>query len=184
MPELLSAIAASPIYTHGGVLRLPGWPAANHVAELAADALSVRPTGRRNVLAASQAAEDRGGNPDRAFTTAHGGEAHWRIFSAPAMVAAVCAVCGVVCAPAGGGTYSYYQPGDFLGLHRDIERCDLTVISCLRQSGPAGGGTLRVYPAYMESPLSHARAAGRDASIEVPLEPGGKPRATRRIHPP
>jgi hypothetical protein len=172
MPALPSVIAVSRIFAEGGALRLPGLLAPADLAELETDALRVRASGRRNVLDISSAAEDRGGNPDRAFTTAHGGPSHWRTFTAATLVSAVREICGVICSPAGGGTYTYYEPGDFLGLHRDIERCDLTVISCLRQTGQSGGGALRVYSRHMEEPLSRARAAGRDASIEVPLARG------------
>jgi hypothetical protein len=169
-----AAITASGLYANGGVLHLPGLLAADQVAELEADARSVRPAGMRNVLAVSAADEKRGGNPDRAFTSAHASHVQWRLYSSPALVASLVRVCGIAATPTGGGTYSYYeQDGDFLGLHRDIVTCDLTVITCLRETGAAsGGGALLVYSQYMNEPLARARAAGRAAATQVLLGRG------------
>lgn len=172
-PTLAPVVENSRIYASGGFLRLPGSIAADDLAQLEADALSVRPSGRRNVSVVSDAAEARGGSPDRAFSTAHGGAVHWRIFSAAPYIASLRETCGVACSPAGGGTYSYYGEGDFLGLHRDIATCDLTVITCLRETGATpAGGVLRVYSRHMTEPLSRARAAGRTASTEAYLGRG------------
>ncbi|MEM9138350.1 MAG: hypothetical protein AAGB15_00840, partial [Pseudomonadota bacterium] len=53
------------------------------------------------------------------------------------------------------GSYSYYdRPGHYLGLHRDIQTCDLTLITCLsRHDGPAPSGALRLYPKSIRSDL-------------------------------
>jgi hypothetical protein len=174
LSELPGEITVSQLYASGGVLNIPGLVAADAVAELEAEALSARSAGRRNVLAVSDAAEGRGGNPDRAFTSAHARFVQWRLYSAPALVASLVRTCEIVATPTGGGTYSYYeQAGDFLGLHRDILTCDLTVITCLRDTGAATGvGALLVYSKHMNEPLARARAAGRAAATEVPIPRG------------
>jgi hypothetical protein len=167
-------IAASPLYAAGGFAIIPDLFAADALADLMVEALSVRPTGQRNVLAVvSDGTEGRGGSPGRAFTSAHGREVQWRLFSAPALLASLSQLCGLA-EPTGGGTYTYYeQPGDFLALHRDIVTCDLALLTCLGETcaTPSGGGLL-VYPGHATEPLSSARAAGRSAAKPVLLGPG------------
>jgi hypothetical protein len=172
--ELPAEITASQLYANGGVLNISSLLAADALAGLEAEALCARPAGRRNVLAVSDAAEGRGGNPDRAFTTAHARAVQWQLFSDSALVASLVRICGLAAAPTGGGTYSYYeQAGDFLGLHRDILTCDLTVITCLRETGPEpGGGGLLVYTRHLNEPLTRARVAGKSTATPVPIGRG------------
>jgi len=144
------------------------------LAELEADARFVRGGGRRNELAISEALQERGGNPARAFLSAGASYVQWRLFSAPALVQLIARRCGLSIEPTGGGTYTYYeQAGDFLALHRDILSCDLTVLTCLLNTGgETGGGRLLVYPQHIKEPLARTRAAGREAGIPVQLERG------------
>lgn len=166
-------IVASPLYAAGGFAIIPGLLAADVLAELLAEALSARPTGQRNALAVSDRTEGRGGSPARAFTSAHGRALQWRLFSAPALIASLSQMCGLAVVPAGSGTYTYYQPGDFLALHRDIVTCDLAAITCLSETGATTGcGGLLVYPGHATEPLSRARAAGRAAATPAPLGRG------------
>ena len=172
--ELPEEITRSRIFAHGGFLLFPDLLAPDVLNELEAEAGRARLEGVRTVWAAPDAAEDRGGNPDRAFTTAQGGEVQWGIFSAPTLVARLTAACGLELSPPGGGSYSYYEePGDFLGLHRDIVRCDLTVICCLRAvSAEPGAGGLLVYSGHINAPLAGARAAGKTAAMPTPIGRG------------
>lgn len=141
--------------------------------QLEAEANRARAAGHRNELAVS-GAQERGGSPERAFTYASGNLVHWALFSAPAFVARLAEICGLPLTPTGGGSYSYYeQPGDFLGLHRDIATCELTVITCLKSAGAQhGAGSLLVYSDYMNAPLAKARAAGKKAARQAPIERG------------
>ena len=69
--------------------------------------------------------------------------------------------CGTAVVPTGNrGSYSYYlSPGDFLGLHRDVDLCDVTLITVLHDdtspSDPAGG--LVVYRGQPQTSLSQIR---------------------------
>jgi len=139
------------------------------IVALCTEAATLRATGQRNVLVNSAAADARGGEPARAFTIAHGGSVQWTVFNSPALVESLGRICGLATFPAGGGSYSYYEEtGDFLSLHRDVEVCDLTVITCLKESGARpGDGLLLVYPQHATGPLSAARDAGREAATEV-----------------
>src|ERR1700739_635037 len=109
VPELPGEITRSRIFEHGGFLLLPDLVPPDVLNELEAEAGRARSEGRRNVWPISDAAEDRGGNPDRAFRTAEGGEVQWGIFSAPALVARLISDCGLELSPPGGGSYSYYE---------------------------------------------------------------------------
>lgn len=172
--ELSPAIARSRIFVHGGFLLLPSLLPADDLNQLEGEANYARPAGRRNVLPVASGKEERGGNPDRAFTTAAGGPVQWGIFASPAMLARLAQVCGLELSPLGGGSYSFYeQSGDFLGLHRDIVDCDLAVITCVRARGEeAAAGRLLVYSNYMNAPLTSARSAGKAGATPVPMGRG------------
>lgn len=174
VPELPAEITRSKIFPYGGFLLLPNLLSPDALNELEAEAVCARSGGLRNVWAVSGAAEDRGGNPDRAFTTSQGGELQWEIFSDPALLERLMDVCGLELSPPGGGSYSFYEePGDFLGLHRDIVRCDLTVICCVGAAGAEpGAGSLLVYSDHMNAPLASARAAGKAAATPAPIGRG------------
>jgi len=163
------AITQSAIYSNCGVLMMPELPGAEAVDELEAEAFSVRLDGNRNEWAVFDGTEGRGGNPRRAFTSAPASHVQWRIFSAPALVAKVAQSCGLDVTPTGGGTYTFYErPGDFLALHLDVPTCDLTVITCLRDTGKHEGA-LVVYPQHS---LTGAREAGRCAGRPVAVRRG------------
>jgi hypothetical protein len=71
------------------------------------------------------------------------------------------------------GTYSYYvRQGDYLALHRDVEACDVAVITCVYESALNVGGGLCVYPDRIHEPLSAIRAAPERGMVSVPLRPG------------
>jgi len=172
-PSLPAHVTESRLYRNGGLLILD-MPGPEVIDQLREEALLVRAEGSRNVWYGPDVIEERGGNPSRAFAAAQAGQVHWNFFSGAAMVNAVTKACGLDVEPSGGGTYSYYeQPGDFLALHRDIENCELTVITCLGDTGPAHrSGVLLVYPEHISRPLDTARQAGRTAGIAAPLRAG------------
>jgi len=172
-PSLPAPVAESRIYRNGGILILE-LPRAEVIDELREEALLVRADGSRNEWSGPDVIEERGGNPSRAFAAAEAGQVQWNLFSGAAMVKAVTDACGLDVEPSGSGTYSYYeQPGDFLALHRDIEHCDLTVITCLRDTGRAErSGVLLVYPEHINRPLDTARQAGRTAAIAASIRAG------------
>jgi hypothetical protein len=87
----------------------------------------------------------------------------------------LCQLTGVQLSPTGQhGTYSYYlTSGDHLALHRDIETCDLTVITCLHSRiGQTQGGTLYLYPTHLFEPLSTIRRNLDQGALGINLQPG------------
>lgn len=168
-----ASIARSELYTRGGVMLVPGWFGADIIRELLSEARERRGHGTRGTVAVSDGTEQRGGSPARDFVSAPAGASHWNLHGSGALTGALARVCSADVVPIGSGTYSYYEPGDFLAVHRDVETCDLAVITCLAEAGAAGAvGGLVAYPDLTEEPLSTVRAAGRSAGARVPLAPG------------
>jgi hypothetical protein len=85
-------------------------------------------------------------------------------------------VTGLTLQPSGqSGTYTYYaRPGDYLAIHRDIDICDLAVITCL-YDGPRTdneGGLLTFYPQRLAERLSAIRATPQEGAVKMRLRPG------------
>ena len=97
----------------------------------------------------------RGGEPARKYRATAAGVCQYGIFSSKGMVEAIAEICGCAVTSSGTGSYSYYhEVGDYLGLHRDIELCEVATITCLEDDGPEGRGGLRAYPEYVGRPLA------------------------------
>lgn len=124
-----------------------------------------------SAVATSDSEEVRGGNPARRFISAGGGEEQAAFYRHPDTTRFLAAICNSPVRPTGeSGTYTYYaRPGDHLALHRDIETCDIAVITCLLDRHREGsvGGLTRFYPARQNEPLSHIRATPADGAVIV-----------------
>ncbi|HYN35265.1 MAG TPA: hypothetical protein VES40_21750 [Ilumatobacteraceae bacterium] len=77
------------------------------------------------------------GQPARWLESAVGGPLLEAFYNAPALSEHLATVTGLRWRPSGSNaTYSYYRaPGHHLDLHRDVDECDLAVITCLYRSG-------------------------------------------------
>jgi hypothetical protein len=130
----------------------------------------------RQELGEDDAAEGRGGTPHRRLLTAGAGPVQDEMYRAPWLAEALSSAAGVRLLPSGGrGSYSYYaRPGDHLGLHRDIETCDLATITVLydNSSPREQGGALLLYPGRTGEPLSAIRRRPRDGACVVKVAPG------------
>ncbi|HUQ33819.1 MAG TPA: hypothetical protein VM095_16985 [Pyrinomonadaceae bacterium] len=121
--------------------------------------------------------EVRGGTPARRFRSVPGGPVQQAFYQSPWLINFLSERCNVPLTPLGGqGTYSFYaEAGDYLAIHRDIEACDLAVITCL-YNGPRrdqyGGGALCLYPTRIFEPLSVVRATPEEGALAIGLEPG------------
>ena len=122
----------------------------------------------------SDGTEGRGGFPARAYLSGPGRDLHWGLHGCQQMAETLASICGLGVSASGSGTYSFYeQTGDFLAVHRDVEQCDIAVITSLtRCKMDCPAGELVVYPDFIREPLSTVRAAGRGAGISVPLDRG------------
>jgi hypothetical protein len=117
----------------------------------------------------------RGGNPARQFLSVGGGDVQAAFYQSPEILGILIRLSGVTIRPTGGkGTFSYYaRPGDYLAIHRDIEKCDLAVITCLYETYSEGtAGKLALYPRRLSEPLPAIRATPTLGYLPQLLLPG------------
>ncbi len=119
--------------------------------------------------------EDAGprGQPARWLESATGGPLLEAFYNAPLLADHLADLTGVRWRPSGSNaTYSYYRAaGHHLDLHRDVDECDLAVITCLQRTG-AGLPALDLYPSAGHRSLSAIRAAPADGAVSVDLAAG------------
>jgi hypothetical protein len=127
---------------------------------------------------ASPVDEDRlRGHPERWLESAPGGPVLDALYRSAGLLDLLADLTDLPWRPSGsGGTYSYYRVGGHhLGLHRDVEECDLAVIVCIEDRGasPCGpSGRLRLYPDRIREPLSAIRATREAGAVDVRLREG------------
>lgn len=121
----------------------------------------------------SDGEEVRGGSPARRFISATGGDEQNSFYRDPKTARFLARICNAPVRPTGAGaTYTYYaRPGDHLALHRDIDTCDVAVITCLldRHGSGSRGGLTRYYPTRQHEPLSRIRAKPDEGAVSVRL---------------
>ncbi len=170
-------LAASPL------MHVGGWSVARVLndrarAALAAEARRCHATGATEArLEASPDEELVRGNPARWLESAPGGPVVDGLYRAPVLHAWLRRLTGLDWEPSGGlGSYSYYRrEGHFLGVHRDIDACDLAVITCVDETGApccSGAGSLSLWPSRAHEPLVAIRAQPDLGRVSVRLQPG------------
>lgn len=173
--EIPQAMLESALMRQGG-FGVYGFPDAAVCARLYQEAAERYPAATAQENWDDDLEELRGGKPRRRMLTAEAGPVQDQLYVAPALPEILSATCGVPIAPSGNrGSYSYYaRPGDFLDLHRDVETCDLAMITCLYETsgGSEAGGALALYPSRIHEPLSAIRARPQEGAVLVKLQPG------------
>lgn len=169
-------IRDSPLMKAGGCAIHGHFPGPAGCAKLLEEARQSLRGAVVSTVATSNGEEVRGGNPARRFISASGGEVQQTMYRDPEWAGFLGTICNVPVRPTGGkGTYTYYaRPGDHLALHRDVESCDITVITCLldrRKDGSTGGSTC-FYPTRQHEPLSRIRATPGEGAVRVHLPVG------------
>ena len=118
----------------------------------------------------------RGGKPPRRLLTGQGGPIQDAWYASSHLQRFLSAQLGLPVVPAGNrGGYSYYvSAGDFLDLHRDIETCDVTLITVLHDNSAATdeSGSLVLYPGRIGEPLSHIRARPEEGAWPIKVLAG------------
>lgn len=173
--DLPPALAASPLLGVGGFLVVAGLANGELLRRLRSEAFGHYAGAVFNQASSPDAEVWRGGCPERAYWTSAGGPVQDALYHSPRVIELLSAQVGLPVAPTGArGSFSYYRPGCFLGLHRDVETCDLAVITCLYHGpgGPSGGGGLAVYPSRTAEPLPVIRGSLDAGMTELRLEPG------------
>jgi hypothetical protein len=159
----------------GGFDVFEGLPDDQHLDLLLAEARASAATARLNDVAIPEGGEWRGGSPARRFWSAPGGPVQRGVYHASRMRRFLAELCGVPLAPSGGqGTYTYYAgAGHHLGIHRDVESCDVAVITCLHDNGRSDvkGGLLVLYPERLDEPVPAIRKRPTDGAVGLQLRP-------------
>ncbi len=175
LEQLPQRVLSSALLQKGGFEVLEGLVDASLQAQLLTEAFSHYSLALPNVVTESDNEDFRGGKPSRRFFSAPGGAVQDTFYHAPQVLHFLHHLTGVRLTPTGQhGTYSYYvSPGDHLALHRDIETCDLTVITCLHSRFSQGqGGILYLYPNHLFEPLSTLRGNPQAGALGINLQPG------------
>jgi len=144
----MSDIQRAPLVQQGGIVRLQSLFVDKWLEALIKECQSQRENAEEQRKTETDFSQWRGSNPDRFLASAEGLDVQNQIYHAPATLQVLSELCGRAVRPTGSqGSYSYYdQEGHFLGLHRDINTCDLTLITCLkRKDTTEPSGALRVY---------------------------------------
>ena len=168
LPDAALRLLHGPVGAAGGVAVVDGLPDGCLVAALLEEASTAYLASDRQEVDVDDGAEGRGGTPARHLYTAGGGPVQDAFYGAAWLSDYLSSVCGVRVRPTGTrGSFSFYvHDGDHLGLHLDIEACDVTLISVLRDDAgperPSGG--LLVHAGHLGADLHAVR---RDPEVEV-----------------
>jgi hypothetical protein len=164
------------VTTHGGFAITDTIPDPHTLDALRREAWAAYDTADRQECDTGDGEDGRGGTPRRRLFSAGAGPAQDAFYHDPALAQQLSALCGMSVRRSGSrGSYSYYATeGDYLDLHRDIETCDVTLITVLHDASAASSasGALVVYPDRMSEPLSEIRARPDDGAVVLKLLPG------------
>ena len=165
-----------PLAGAGGVAVVDGLPDPGTTAALLREAMALYPDAEAQIVDRHDGATGRGGIPDRRLRTSGGGPVQDAFYTAPWISDFLSSVCGAPVVPTGGrGSYSFYvEEGDYLGLHLDIDACDVTLITVLRDDAPPGdpSGGLLVHPGHLGASLHEVRGLPDPAGGLVRAAPG------------
>jgi hypothetical protein len=174
--QIPAHILVSPFLQGGGFGVFEGLVDPALQSHLLTEALACYPSAILSEVSKGDSENFRGGSPARRFSSVPGGPIQDSFYHSPQVLALLAQLTGVRLSPTGQhGTYSYYvRPGDHLELHRDVETCDLTLITCLHSRASAGaqGGTLYLYPRHLFAPLSVIRDNPVEGAVGLSLKVG------------
>lgn len=112
---------------------------------------------RQHIVSEGYIAE-RGGTPKRKFRSVGGGPVQNAIYASNKLLSHLSDRTGMQIEPSGQrGTYTFYaEENDYLDIHRDVDECDLTLITCLHSTIPQNSahGLLYLYPERRSESLS------------------------------
>jgi hypothetical protein len=170
------AIGQSPFYgRHGGFGVYTGLPDSHSFRGLCDEAAQFYPSATHQESWDADAEEIRGGKPRRKLLSSTAGPVQDAMYASQPLQRYLSNELGLTVVPSGNrGSYSYYaREGDFLDVHRDIETCDVALITALHDSNPAqNSGALVLYPGRVGEPLSSIRSDPRRGASLVKLYAG------------
>ncbi|MDT7828137.1 hypothetical protein RQM65_05590 [Pricia sp. S334] len=114
----------------------------------AQEALQLYRKSKKHIVADGEITE-RGGTPKRKFRAVGGGPVQNAIYASQKLLSHLCDRTEMHIVPSGErGTYTFYaEENDYLDIHRDVDYCDLTLITCLHSTLPKNHahGLLNLY---------------------------------------
>lgn len=162
MTASAARLMTGPLAQSGGVITVDGLPDRWTTEAMLREAFDSYPQSTLQEVPVGDGATGRGGTPERRLRTCGGGPVQDRLYAERWLADYLGGLCGTAVEPTGGrGSYSYYvEPGDYLGLHLDIDTCDVTLITVLRDlsSARSHSGALLVHSAFFGSSLAAVRA--------------------------
>ncbi len=167
--------ASAPLREGQGCVVYERFPESDWLEALHSEVRSLSDRAQRQDVAEGDADDVRGGTPRRSLLTVEGGPQLKHFYADPSLTEVLSEQCGAPLRPRGPeGSYSLYvRPGDHLGLHRDMEECDVAFITVLEDTAPPGdGGTLVVYRGRCDEPLASIRARPDYGAEAVHARPG------------
>jgi hypothetical protein len=176
-PPVPEAILRSPLFAGGrGFGLYTGLPDPVTFNALFAEAIELYPSATAQQSWDPDREEIRGGKPRRSLITTTAGAVQDAWYASESLRLTLSDLVGLPVTQAGNrGSYSYYaREGDFLDVHRDVETCDVAVITVLHDNTPATehSGALVVYPGRIDEPLSAIRSRRQHGAQIVKLAPG------------
>lgn len=164
-----TCIKNSRLIRKGGFEVVEGLLSPTHRERMLAEAIRLYPQAIQSYEPQSDGEEIRGGSPARQFFSSQGGPLQDAFYQDARLLAFLRERTDTRLVPTGErGTFTYYvRPGDHLGIHRDIQSCDVAVVSCLleRTQLEQPGGCMTVYPERIYEPLSSIRATPQKGAL-------------------
>jgi hypothetical protein len=172
-----TTILRSPLVVGSGGFRLyASFPDPAPFSALLSEALSLYPTATSQENWDVDHEELRGGKPRRKLLSTGAGPVQDALYAQTSLHQWLSAECRLTIVPSGNrGSYSYYvRDGDFLDLHRDIETCDVTMITVLHDNSLPidSAGALVIYPGHIGKPLSAVRERPHEGASVVKVAAG------------
>ena len=167
-------VAVSPLLRAGGLATYRGLFDAASLRSMLQEASSA--DARLDIQEPGQDTEQiRGGTPARRLYSVHGGAVQDAFFTSPELSQFVSQKVDAPVRPCGArASYSFYSgEGAHLDIHRDVQGCDLALITCLHDSNPdAFGGCMDLWFDDALTPLGRVRADPNVGYTRVALQVG------------
>lgn len=174
--ESVAVLRKSKLMARGGFLIERQLFTKHSVWAMFGEACKLFPHSNEELREDSDTEEWRGGLPPRKLLTTAGGPVQDQLYRALALQTLLSQLIGIpVMASRERAGYSYYcRPGDYLGLHRDVETCDISVIVALSDNtnSEQEGGELILYPKKNHDPLSSIRQNPNIDAVSIKLAAG------------
>lgn len=159
-----------------GILLMDGFLLADTFDNLRAESLSFLDYAHEHRAEVDGANEQRGGTPAMSLRIGSNGPLLSAFYSHPSMLSMLTHITGMEIKPSSSrGCFNYYmQAGDHMSLHRDVEGCEVTVITCLVEDcvqAGSKGGMLRLYPERCHEPISSIRAKPEEGALTLRVQP-------------